>query len=42
MQDAIHNISNKLEPQISDFNLACLEYYEAKGYGKTRNALIGD
>lgn len=42
LQDAIHNISSKLEPQISDFNLACLEYYEAKGYGKTRNALIGD
>lgn len=42
LQDAIHNISNKLEPQISDFNLACLEYYKAKGYGKTRNALIGD
>lgn len=42
LQDAIHEISNKLEPQISDFNLACLEYYEAKGYGKVRNALIGD
>lgn len=42
LQDAIHGISNKLEPQISDFNLACLEYYEAKGYGKVRNALIGD
>lgn len=42
LQDAIHAISNKLEPQISNFNLACLEYYEAKGYGKTRNALIGD
>ena len=42
LQDAIHSISNKLEPQISDFNLACLEYYEAKGYSKARNAIIGD
>lgn len=42
LQDAIHNISNKLEPQVSDFNLACLDYYEAKGYSKTRNALLGD
>ena len=42
LQDAIHGISNKLEPQISDFNLACLDYYEAKGYGKARNAIIGD
>lgn len=42
LQDAIHSISNKLEPQVSDFNLACLEYYEAKGYSKARNAIIGD
>ena len=42
LQDAIHNISNKLDPEISDFNLACLEYYDKKGYTKTRNALIGD
>lgn len=42
LQDAIHSISNKLEPQVSDFNLACLEYYEAKGYSKVRNAIIGD
>lgn len=42
LQDAIHSISNKLEPQVSDFNLACLEYYKAKGYSKARNAIIGD
>ena len=42
LQDAIHSISNKLDPQVSDFNLACLEYYEAKGYSKARNAIIGD
>lgn len=42
LQDAIHNISNKLDPEISDFNLACLEYYDKKGYSKSRNALVGD
>jgi hypothetical protein len=42
LQDAIHFVSSKLDPIISDYNLACLEYYEKKGYGKGRNFLIGD
>ena len=42
LQDAIHNISNRLDTEISDFNLECLDYYKDKGYGKTQNALIGN
>jgi hypothetical protein len=34
LQDAIHMVSSKLDPMISDFNVTCLNYYEAKGYSK--------
>ena len=42
LQDAIHMVSSKLDPMISDFNVTCLNYYEAKGYSKAQNFLIGN
>lgn len=42
LQDAIHNVSSKLDPIISDFNVACLDYYRAKGYSKAENFFVGD
>lgn len=42
LTDSINAISKKLDDEISDFNLACLKYYEKKGYSKTENFFIGD
>lgn len=42
LQDAINNTSYKLDPVISDFNNACIEFYEYKGYGKAQNMIIGN
>lgn len=42
LQKAIQNTQSRLESRIVDFNKACLEYYEAKGYGKIRNAVLSD
>lgn len=42
LQDAIHQVSQKLDPLISNFNVLCEEYYKAKGYSNFRNFTIGD
>ena len=42
LQDAIHQVSSKLDPVISEFNELCKEYYAYKGYTDFRNFTIGD
>lgn len=42
LQEAINNVSRKIEPLVSSFNVACLEYYKAKGYSSLQNETIGN
>ena len=42
LQDSIHQISSRLDSEIEEFNLHCLDYYEHRGYSKTRNTWVGD
>ena len=42
LEQAIHSVSIKIEPVISSFNNACLEYYKAKGYTSAQNETIGN
>lgn len=42
LQDAIHQVSSKLDPIISEFNELCENYYKYKGYSDFRNFTIGD
>lgn len=42
LQDAVNNTSYRLDPVISEFNNACIEFYEKKGYSKAQNMVIGN
>lgn len=42
LTDSIHAITQKLDSEIEDFNLACLKYYKKKGYTSAQNVFIGN